>query len=309
MTDWPPAIQPHGFLISLSEDWVIQRASTNVGAFLGRDAEALIGLAATDVLSVDAIHALRNRLALLRGPDAIERLFRCRLTGDDRHFDISVHRVGEETILEAEPSLGKHYGDITGTVRGMMDRLNQAPSLTAMLEAGIHQLRAITGFDRVAVTRFDADGSGEVVAECTRGGIRSRLGERSGPVGDARLAQYIRAPLYIISNTEAEPVAVVPAIDATGTRLDLTLSMLRASNAECMQALVADGVHAAMAIALVVGSDVWGVIECHHHFARGPGFERRAMADLFVQMFAMRIRIYELETAAQAGTPRASLIA
>ena len=40
------------------------------------------------------------------------------------------------------------------------------------------QVRALTGFDRVMVYRFDEDGSGEVVAESTRNGLPSFLGLR-----------------------------------------------------------------------------------------------------------------------------------
>ena len=301
MVDRPPAIQPHGFLIGLSDDWLIQRASLNVADFLGRDARDLIGMAASDVLSVDAIHALRNRLALLRGPDAVERLFRCRLTGDDRHFDVAVHVSGNDTIIEAEPSLGKSYGDVTGTVRGMMGRLDEAATLPAMLDAGIHQLRAMTGFDRVAIVRLDHDGLGEVVAECTRGGIKSHLSEVCGPFNAAIMERFRRAPLQTIADTRATPVPVIPSTGPKGEPLDLSVAMLRAARPERTEQLLAEGIHAAMTISLLVGDTLWGLIECHHHFARGPGFERRSMADLFAQMFAMRIRIHELELAAGRG--------
>ena len=95
MTGQPAQIQPHGFLLALSDEWLRPPRLANVGDFLGRDPRELIGQPASALLSVDAIHSLRNRLALLRGPDAIERLFRCRLTGNDDHFDVAVHTSGD----------------------------------------------------------------------------------------------------------------------------------------------------------------------------------------------------------------------
>ena len=301
MTSQPTQIQPHGFLLALSEDWLVRRASLNVGDFLGRDPRELIGQPASALLSVDAIHSLRNRLALLRGPDAIERLFRCQLTGNDDHFDVAVHSSGDSNILEAEPSSGHAYGDVTSTVRGMIGRLDTAVTLPELLDAGTRQLRAITGFDRVTITRFSG-GSGEILAECARSGIGTRLGEQVAPGALDDIDQYRRAPLHVIADIDAPTIPVVPLLDEAGDPLDLSLAVLRSPSPARAEALRAAGVKAAMSIALIVGDNLWGVVDCHHYFARSPGFERRSMADLFVQMFAMRIRIHELEK--QLGVER-----
>jgi light-regulated signal transduction histidine kinase (bacteriophytochrome) len=294
MTGQPAQIQPHGFLLALSDEWLVRHASLNVGDFLGRDPRELIGQPASALLSVDAIHSLRNRLALLRGPDAIERLFRCQFTGNDDHFDVSVHVSGACNILEAEPSSGHAYGDVTGTVRGMIARLDKATTLAQLLDAGTRQLRAITGFDRVTIARFNGTG-GEILAECARSGIGTRLGEHIAPAALGDLEHYRHAPLHVIADNEAAMVSVVPLHDEDGAPLDLSLAVLRAPSPARAAALREAGAKAAMSIALTVGDTLWGLVDCHHGFARSPGFERRAMADLFVQMFAMRIRILELE--------------
>jgi light-regulated signal transduction histidine kinase (bacteriophytochrome) len=294
MTGEPAQIQPHGFLLALSDEWLVQGASLNVGNFLGRDPRELLGQPASTLLSVDAIHSLRNRLALLRGPDAIERLFRCQLTGNDDHFDVAVHFSGDSTILEAEPSSGHAYGDVTSTVRGMIARLDKATTLAELLDAGTRQLRAITGFDRVTITRFDGRG-GEILAECARSGIGTRLGEQVAPTALDEFDQYRRAPLHVIADNEATMVPIVPSLDESGDPLDLSHAVLRSPSPARAAALREAEAKAAMSIALIVGENLWGLVDCHHSFARCPGFERRSMADLFVQMFAMRIRIHELE--------------
>ena len=73
------AIQPIGFLLALSSDWLVARASANFEDFFGREPEDVIGKPAATLLSPDAVHSIRNRLSLLRSPDASERIYRCPL--------------------------------------------------------------------------------------------------------------------------------------------------------------------------------------------------------------------------------------
>lgn len=94
------AIQPIGFLIALSSDWMIARASANAGQFLGGgDAEALIGRPLSEIFPAAAIHALRNRVAMLRGPDAVERLFGCPIDASGTHYDIAIHISGNQIVI------------------------------------------------------------------------------------------------------------------------------------------------------------------------------------------------------------------
>ncbi|MCX7322483.1 MAG: hybrid sensor histidine kinase/response regulator, partial [Hyphomicrobiales bacterium] len=71
------AIQPIGFLVAVSSDWIVARVSSNVDEFIGRTQQDMVGHPLADFLPSLAIHDLRNRVALLRGPDAVERVFGC----------------------------------------------------------------------------------------------------------------------------------------------------------------------------------------------------------------------------------------
>lgn len=289
-------IQPCGFLLGLSDDWIVQHASANCAAFLGASPDALIGSQASDQVGVEAIHDLRNRLALLRTPDAVERVFRCALHDDERLFDLSIHRSGSSIVLEGQPSTGKRYGDVTATVTGMVARLDGASDLAALLTAGARQIRALTGFDRVSIIRFGDEGAGTVVAECTRASLGTASGS-SFAAGPAARARYRRRRVHVIDDVGAAPVAVLGDPALAAAPLDLSLAMLRASSDERVATLRAGEVGATMTLSLLTDGQLWGLIDCQHHFARSPGFERRSMADLFAQMFAMRIEILELKAA------------
>ncbi len=288
-------IQPIGFLIVLTADWMISNFSANIGEFLDVDEDQLTGRPATEVFSKHAIHTLRNRLALLRGKDALERVFRMSLQDNNRVFDVALHMSGSRIILEAEESTEHDYGDATGTVRGMVGRLEQADDMAAFFNEGARQIRALTGFDRVMVYRFSDDGSGEVVAESAKGGIGSFLGLHYPATDIPRQARelYLRSLLRIITDIDAVPVPIVPPVDENGHPVDLSLSVLRSVSRIHIEYLRNMGVRASMSISLVVEGKLWGLIACHHYAPRCPSFERRSVAELFAQMFALRIEARE----------------
>jgi light-regulated signal transduction histidine kinase (bacteriophytochrome) len=289
------AIQPIGFLIALTADWMVSNASANVGNYLDVEDGPLIGRPALDLLSKSAIHTLRNRLALLRGKDSIERVFGMVLQDGGRPFDVAIHMSGSHIIVEAEPSTEQDHGDATGTVRGMVSRLELADDMAGFFNEGARQIRALTGFDRVMVYRFAADGSGEVIAESAKGGIGSFLGLHYPATDIPRQARelYLRSLLRVIADIDAVPVPIEPPLDEHGKPLDLSLSVLRSVSPIHIEYLRNMGVRASMSISIIVEGRLWGLIACHHYSPRCPTFERRSVAELFAQMFAMRIESRE----------------
>ncbi len=288
-------IQPIGFLVAVSTDWLISRVSANIGHFLKVSVDDIVGQPITQIFTGNAIHALRNRLALLRGAEAVERIFRFKLDESDALFDVAIHVTGPWVIIEAEPSTEHDYGDATGTVRGMLTRLDTASDEAGFFNEGARQVRALTGFDRVMIYRFDSDGSGEVIAETAKSGIGSFLGLHYPPSDIPRQARelYKRNLLRVITDIDAEPVSIVPALDENERPLNLSLSVLRAVSPIHIEYLRNMGVRASMSISILVGGELWGLIACHHYAPRCPSFERRSVAELFAQLFAMRIESRE----------------
>lgn len=290
-------IQPFGFLIALSPDWLVKRASANVEAVFGVSAEDMLGTPVYDHLGEDAVHTLRNRLTMLRGNDAVERVFGVKIataTGQAR-YDFAVHMAGDAIVVEGEPSAAETNVDTASTIRAMMGRLDATTTLPELFKEGARQVRALTGFDRVMVYRFDQDGAGTVVAEAARSGIGSFLNLRYPatdiPAQARRL--YIRNPFRIIADVAAEPVPVVPRTDELGAPIDLSLSILRAVSPIHIEYLTNMGVGASLSISIIVDDKLWGLFACHHYAARRPDFERRSIAELFGQMFALKLESRE----------------
>lgn len=287
-------IQPSGFLIALTADWLIARASANLPEFIGWELADTYGRSLEEVFLPQAVHDLRNRTTMLRNEDAVERMFDVPLVAGKGNFDVAVHYSGGQIVIEAEPSRGS-LGDVTGMVRSMFARLDQCKNMTAFYREGARQIRALIQFDRVMVYRFAPDGSGEVVAEACRPGIGQFLGLHY-PASDipAQARQlYLRNVLRVIGDVHATPVPVLPALDETGAPLDMSLSLLRSVSPIHIEYLKNMGVDASMSISIIVDGKLWGLFACHHYSANNPNFERRAVAELFAQMFCMRLESRE----------------
>jgi len=306
-------IQAFGFLIAVSSDWLVKRASANTADFLGVTAEDMLGTPLRDYFSEEAMHSLRNRMTMLRGPDAVERVFSLAIADDARRFDFALHMSDATTIvLEGEPSDVREDSDTAGMIRAMIARLDDTGSLPEFYREGARQVRALTGFDRVMVYKFDQDGCGSVVAEAVKNGVGSFLGLRypASDIPQQARALYLRTPFRIIADVAAQPAPIVPVRDERGSPLDLSLSVLRSVSPIHIEYLKNMGVGASLSISIVVDGKLWGLFACHHYGARRPAFERRSIAELFTQMFSFKLESRErqalaaYESAARATSDR-----
>src|SRR5205085_5255711 len=82
-------IQPCGYLLELSPDWIVQRASENVHHLLGELHVTLIDEPLGRFVHGQALHDLRNMFARLRGTTGVARAYRVRLRDDPDLFDIA----------------------------------------------------------------------------------------------------------------------------------------------------------------------------------------------------------------------------
>ncbi|RWX17650.1 GAF domain-containing protein [Rhizobium hidalgonense] len=289
------AIQPFGFLLAISSDWIVTRASANLAEFLGVEQPDALGRPVSSVITPEALHTIRNKLTTLRGPDVVERIFDIALMPDQSRFDLAVHFNENQVILEGEPCQEDKRNAPSLSMRGMMSRLDQTETMEAFFREGARQARALTGFDRVMVYRFDEGGSGEVVAEAARSGIGSFLGLHY-PASDIPVqarALYLRNLFRIIADIEAVPVPVLPQLDEQSQSLDLSMSVLRSVSPIHIEYLKNMGVGASLSISIVVDGKLWGLFACHHYGPRLPSAQNRSTAELLGQMFASRLESRE----------------
>ncbi|MBY5437152.1 HWE histidine kinase domain-containing protein [Rhizobium leguminosarum] len=289
------SVQPFGFLLAVSSDWIVTRASANLAEFLDVAQAGAIGRPVISLITPEALHTIRNKLTTLRGPDIVERIFGIALTPDQNRFDLAVHLNDGEVIIEGERSQEDRRDAASLSMRSMMSRLDHTETLEAFFREGASQARALTGFDRVMVYRFDESSSGEVVAEAARAGIGSFLGLHY-PTSDIPVqarALYLRNLFRIIADVDAVPVPILPQLDEDGRPLDLSMSVLRSVSPIHIEYLKNMGVGASLSISIVVDGKLWGLFACHHYGPRLPSAQSRSTAELFGQMFASRLESRE----------------
>src|SRR5438105_11347368 len=99
-------IQPCGFLLELSPDWMVLRASENVHRLLGESHVTLIDEPLGRFVHAQALHDLRNLFSRLSGTTGIARAYAVRLTDDHGLVDVAFQLVKDHVLLEAVPSAG-----------------------------------------------------------------------------------------------------------------------------------------------------------------------------------------------------------
>jgi len=282
-------VQSMGFLLSISTDWIVVRASENVLQFLSRPFGDMIGAPLHNFINAEALHLIRNLVTVLRGKDSVERSFGVQLQIDGPLFDVAVHMMGTQIIIECEPSEAQDEMNSLSMVGLMIGRLRQTVSFTQFTREAARQVRALTGLDRVMIYRFHPDGTGEVIAESLRAGVDSFMGLRY-PASDIPVqarALYERNWLRIIADVSAVPVPIRPQIDADGQPLDLSMSVLRSVSPIHVEYLRNMGVRASMSISILRNGKLWGLFACHLMAPAQLGLERRTSAELFAQMFSL----------------------
>lgn len=284
----PGQVQPFGFLIGVAPDLTICMVSANIADHLGRDWDDVKERPLQSVLAQNAHEAIRKRLDYLAGPDAVERLFGLDLLNDGKRFDCAIHFSGPYLILEFEPSTSEVDVNSGELVRSMLTRIRATDGVTGLARETVRQMKILTGFDRVMVYRFHADGSGEVIAEAGRDGLESFLGLRYPASDIPRQARqlYQRNWLRIIADVGAKPAALISLPSHNAQLLDLSMSVLRAVSPIHIEYLQNIGVAASMSVSILQGGQLWGLIACHHYAPRHLSFERRTASELFGQMFS-----------------------
>jgi light-regulated signal transduction histidine kinase (bacteriophytochrome) len=284
-------IQSFGFFLGMSRSWIITRASANLDALLGIEARSALGMTLDQLIDKESLHEIRNRMAGLSIVGGVERVYGLKLIDGRSPFDIAVHYAGDLIVLEGEPAGLESRVDTASLVRKMVARLNTMSSLDAFHSDAARQVRALTGFDRIMIYRFAANGDGEVIAEVAGAGMESYLGLHypASDIPSQARALYLRNPFRIIADVQSTAVPIVCA-DRDGVEaVDLSAAVTRAVSPVHIQYLKNMGVGASMSISVIIEGQLWGLIACHNRQAKLPTFVTRTAAELFGQMYSMTL--------------------
>lgn len=253
------AVQPHGALLVLEpEAGRIEAASESCLEVLGWPADHLVGQSGGVCLGSKVVAALLDLPAEAASPPV-------RWTLNGRALIARITRNDAGLILvdvEPDEPAPPHFRH---ACRRLVQTLRQLPGLPAIAETAAGAIRALTGFDRVTVSRFDQDGHGEVIAESRSAALEPLLG-LNFPLRDAALPA--RA-----ARRHAEPEAIPEVryrpsplrVRSPDLDIDLGGSRLRGASAAQIAHCTRLGVRATLTAALLVDNRPWGLVTCQHH--------------------------------------------
>jgi light-regulated signal transduction histidine kinase (bacteriophytochrome) len=310
----PGGIQPHGYLLCLSDSLTILQASENVAVLTGKPAEQLLGESADVLLGAAATARIAHAAAtamLDQAPLYIgvvdNPLSNAREATQDPpsapvdapEFDVTLHRHDGNLIVELE--IARHpnadvFASMYPLVRTFTRSLQDVVTVTELADLAVREMRTMTGFGRVLLYKFDDEGRSNVLAEHIEDGYASFLNQvfPASDIPRQARALYLKQRVRLVANVDAKAARLVPPVNpATGRPTDLTYTTLRSFSPIHLEYMRNMGMFASMSVSLVVRGKLWGLISCHDLDAQLVPFEVRIAIEHLGQILSLQIEAKE----------------
>jgi light-regulated signal transduction histidine kinase (bacteriophytochrome) len=299
----PGAVQPFGVLLTVARDGLlIENASENCLDHWGKPARDLIGVSLAELLSVSDAEKLGDYLSRsnLKEQNPISVVLPSGQGKSHETWELSAHDYAGMLYLEMEPPVRKE-GQASAQpfheqIRDSVQSLQRAGTLQELCECAAREVKAITGFNRVMLYRFDTDWHGEVIAEEISTGSDSYLGHRfpASDIPAQARAIFLQNWLRMIPDARYTPSRIYPGKHpVTGESLDLAQSTLRSVSPIHLAYLANMDVAASLTISLLDQGRLWGLIACHHEHPLRVDSDGRLGAQLIGQIVSSQLRIKE----------------
>ncbi|KPQ12116.1 MAG: light-responsive two component signal transduction system histidine kinase [Saliniramus fredricksonii] len=296
---FPGRVQSFGALLAFDPtDGRLHYWSENAGAWLGRD--PVPGCVLADLLPAPAIARIMEMLSCEHyAPTNFTSVARF----DNHVNDAVVHQIDDLAVVELLPAgAALEAAQSVSAAQAALARLRATEGLDDLLAATAREWRALTGYDRVMVYRFDEDGHGAVVAESCDPQRESFLGLHY-PASDipsqarrmyllqrVRMIPDIHAPTLTLHATDfMARSSTGEAEGASGAGLDMTYAVLRAVSPYHLAYLDNMGVRATLVVSLIRDGALWGMVVCHHDAPRMVDSTLRGLCDMLGQSLSEMI--------------------
>ncbi|MBY6264515.1 GAF domain-containing protein [Azospirillum sp. 412522] len=287
----PGSIQPHGHLLAVAADTLrLVCASAEAGAVLNRPTAEAFGLPVDQLIDAVSMAALVRGLRTAPVEPVQLDILRLRSGGD---YQAIAHRSGDLVILELEELPATGAGTLEALYPQMREgirRMQAAHDFDALLKSTAEEVRALTGFDRVLVYRFDEQWNGTVIAEDGNGRLPSYRGLRfpASDIPQQARRLYALNRLRLIADARYQPVPLLIG-NRKAPPPDLSFSVLRSVSPVHLEYMRNMGTPASMSISVMDGDRLWGLISCHHAEPRQVSFAVRTACDLLGQVLSSQM--------------------
>ena len=311
------AVQPHAAVLACdpaTPDLATRACSDNIAGVLGKEPGTVVGRPLAEVLPEHLVVTVRDALASGALADPVRPLrTMARLGPDAAPFLAEAHLHAGRLVVELErlPERPEDFGAATpAQARDAVARLRAAGTLAEAAEVTVHEIRAMTGFERVLVYRFDPDWNGEAVAEDrTADWAHSLLGLRfpASDIPAQARALYAKSPARFVVDRDAVSAAVLTEPSLANEAVDLTHVQSRALSPVHLEYQRNLGVNGSMSLSILVEGALWGLVIGHHRRPHYVTPDTRMLAGLVADAFALRV--HELESRRLWREQQASLAA
>ena len=305
----PGSIQPHGMLMVCCPVGIIQQISANAEVFLGVPANECLGRNLREFIDEEQWSILMEiKSEQVRQPIQSTVIYNAHGV-----FDAIAHQVGESMVVEWEPvtTVINHSALYNDGLRNFAIGMHHTHTAQATFDHVTQAIRAVTGFDRVKLYRFDADWHGEVVAESRADFMPSYKGLHfpASDIPEQARKLYMQNYLRLIANIDYQPVPVLPALHpVTHTPLDMSLAMLRSVSPVHIQYLENINVKASMSISILQNGKLWGLIACHHNSPFYVPYAVRHVCEIMGHIFSAHLSTLEDVAKREATVKREELV-
>jgi chemotaxis family two-component system sensor kinase Cph1 len=291
----PGGIQPHGFLLNVSqENFCVRQASENVATLFGRTLDDIIGRPLDDLIGAE--HAELVARSLLNATQLSQPVYAGAVAlGEAGYFDVITHRSGKATLVEFEPVQRSGAADfrlLYAVMGRFLKTLSHVDSVDAICEYAVRSIREITGMGRAFLYSFDHNDDARVMAEALEPGYPSYSGQRfpASDIPQQARRLYLASHVRLIADANYQPARLAPMLDPeTGAPTDLSFAGLRAVSPVHLQYMKNMGTLASMSISLIIKGRLWGMISCHDKSPHFVPFEVRTACEQLGQILALRI--------------------
>ncbi len=297
----PGSIQPHGFLLGLRidehQDFRVVIASQNTTDYLQRPMEQVLNSRPGDLLPVDIETLLLRHLKSQGSSSDLARFIGAislpLKSGGDAEFQIICHGVTGIYVLEFERTgESSSQGDLNAAITNYVSTMDKASSSLELCQAITHEIRVLTGFDRVMLYQFDEVGHGTVLAEDRNDNLPSYLGLRFPSTDIPRQARtlYVSNRIRIIPNADYEPSPLISIPELAGAPpLDLSLSILRSVSPVHLDYMRNMRTASSMSVSIVSAGRLWGLISAHNSRPRRVSYLVRSACDVLSRILSAQL--------------------
>ncbi|MEG4217736.1 EAL domain-containing protein [Microcoleus sp. Pol14C6] len=173
------------------------------------------------------------------------------------------------------------------------NRIRNSLELQEILTTTAREIRSFLESDRVKVYRFEADGSGEVIAESINGhNLSSMLGLRfpSGDIPNSAREMFLKARQRVIVDVELKHQTInrldCPETGKTLAVEDISYSPVDPCHAEYLKAM---GARSSLTVPIVHQNHLWGLLVSHHSQPKRFSDRELKMVQLLVDQLSIAI--------------------